>query len=181
MSQKFSLAGLSASRPTMRTLVGGLLIAAAVVSAQPSFAEGFGHHRGGGGEHGEMMGGGRHMGRMLIAVDATDAQRAQIQQIHEAAAADMKPLREAGRGLRERARQLMVSPNAVDRGAAETLRLETMALQDKVSKRRLDAMLAVADVLTPQQRAKLGEMMAKRGDRNHDRMKRHHGDAASKS
>lgn len=173
MSHDFSVAGLRTSRTAMRAVFGSLLIAAAAVSVQPSFAQGFGHHRGG--EHGEMMGGGRHMGRMLDAVDATDAQRAQIRQIHEAAAADMKPLHEAGRALRERARQLMVAPGAVDRGAAETLRLETMALQDKISKRRLDAMLAVADVLTPQQRAKMGELMAKRGERMRERMQRHHG------
>ena len=181
MTQNFSVAGLRTGRTAMRAVFGSLLIAAAAVSVQPSLAQGFDHQRGGMGGHGEMMAGGQHMGRMLDAVGATDAQRAQIKQINEAAAADMKPLHEAGRSLRERARQLMASPNAVDRSAAESLRLETMALHDKVSKRRLDAMLAVADVLTPQQRAKIGEMMAKRAEHMRDGMKRHHGDAAPKS
>ncbi len=179
MSQNFSLAGLSTSRTAVRTLVGGLLIAAAVVSVQPSYAQG-GHHRGGG-EHGEMMGGGRHMGRMLDAVGADDAQRAQIKQIREAAAVDLKALRESGRPLRERARQLMASPNAVDRSAAEILRQDMLRLHDQVSKRRMQSMLDAADVLTPTQRAKLGELMAKRGEHMRDRMKRHHGDAGSKS
>ncbi|MEO8278909.1 MAG: Spy/CpxP family protein refolding chaperone [Ideonella sp.] len=179
MSQKFSIAGLRTSRTAMRTVFASLLIGAAAISVQPSFAQGFGHHRGA--EQGDMMGGGRHMGRMLDAVGATDAQRAQIKQIHAAAAADMKPLLESGRGLRERGRQLMVAPGAVDRGAAETLRLDTMALQNTISKRRLDAMLAVADVLTPEQRAKIGDMMAKRGQRMGERMKRHQGDATPKS
>lgn len=181
MSQQISLSGQRPGRGTVRMLFGSLLVAAAAIAVQPSFAAGGDHHRGGPG-HGEMFGGGsRHMGKMLDMVDATDAQRAQIKQIHEAAAADMKPLHDAGRSLRDRSRQLLISPNAVDRGAAESLRLEMLALHDKVSKRRLDAMLAVADVLTPEQRAKIGEMMAKRGDRMRKRMEKHNGEAASKS
>ncbi len=135
------------------------------------------------GDRGEMMGGGgRHMGHMLDAVDATDAQRAQIKQIHEASAAKMKPLRDTERGLRERGRQLLVSPNGIDRGAAETLRLQGLELHNQMSKIRLDSMLSSAEVLTPQQRAKLGEMAAKRSERMRERMKRHHGEpAAAKS
>ncbi len=181
MFQQISLSGQRPGRGTMRMLFGSLLVAAAAVAVQPSFAAGGDHHRGGSG-HGEMSSGGsRHMGKMLDKVDATEAQRAQIKQIHEAAKVDMKPLREAGRSLRERSSQLLNSPNAVDRGAAESLRLEMMALHDQVSKRRLDAMLAVADVLTPEQRAKIGEMRAKRGDHMRKRMERHHGEAAPKS
>ncbi len=182
MSQKTSFSGLRPSRGAMRLMVGSMLLAVAAVAVQPSFARG-GDHHGRGMDQGEMFGGGggRHMGRMLDLVDASEAQRAEIKKIHEAAAVDMKALRDSGRGLRERGRQLMLAPGAVDRGAAESLRLEMLALHDKMSKRRLDTMLAVADVLTPEQRAKIGEVMAKRGERMRDRMENRRGDAAPKS
>ena len=144
-----------------------------------------GMRHGMGGMHGDMghgMGGGmmfrgspERMGRMvdhmLDGLNASDAQRSQIKQIAAAAAADMKTQREAGRALRQRAMQAFVAPN-VDAAAVEQVRQQMLQQHDQVSRRMTQAMLDVARVLTPEQRARLGERMRDRQARMQDRMKR---------
>lgn len=174
---------ISSSRGVARTVIGSLFVAAAALAAQPSLAHGERHH-GGGGHHGMMMEGGghhhRHMARMLEHVGATDAQRAEIKRIAEAAAQQAKPIREQQRALREQARAQMNS-GVVNRSAAESLRAEMVRLHDQASKIRLDAMLDIADQLTPEQRAKIGAMMAKRAEHRREHRMHHHGHAAPKS
>ena len=135
------------------------------------------HH----GMHGDGMGGmmfggspermGRMIDHMLDGVGATDAQRSQIKQIASAAAGDMKTQMEAGRGLRERGMQIFAAPT-VDAAAAEQLRQQMLQQHDAMSKRTTQAMLDVARVLTPEQRAKLGERMKDRQSRMAERMRR---------
>lgn len=172
----------SPSRGISRTVLGSLLVAAAVLTAQPSVAQG---HRGGGeghAQHGMMFGGGqRHIERMLDVVEANDAQRASIKGIASAAQAKAQPIREQRKALHEQTRALLNAQGAVDRGAAESLRLRMMALHDQGSKIRLDAMLDIADQLTPAQREKIGAMMAKRGEHMREHRMHRHGDAAPKS
>ncbi|WP_418315942.1 Spy/CpxP family protein refolding chaperone [Piscinibacter sakaiensis] len=174
----------SSRRGVTRTVLGSLLVAAAALAAQPSLAHGERHHGGGGGHHGMMMEGGgpqqRHMARMLDFVEATDAQRASVKGIADAAAAKAKPLRDQQRALREQARAQMNS-GVVNRTAAESMRQQMVALHDQTSKIRLDAMLDIADQLTPEQRAKIGAMMAKRAEHKREHRMQHHGDAAPKS
>ena len=55
---------------------------------------------------------------MLDGLNATDAQRTQIRQIAQAAAADLKAQREAGRALRDKGMQIFTAPT-VDAAAAE--------------------------------------------------------------
>ena len=135
-----------------------------------------------GGMHHGMDGGGmmfrgspEHMGRMidhlLDGLNASDAQRSQIKQIAAAAAVDMKAQAEAGRALRQRAMQAFTAPN-VDAAAAEQVRQQMLQQHDQMSRRVTQAMLDVARVLTPEQRARLGERMRDRQARMEDRMKR---------
>ncbi|HSC62308.1 MAG TPA: Spy/CpxP family protein refolding chaperone [Caldimonas sp.] len=143
---------------------------------------GWGEHHGMGGMHGGGMGGGmmfggspEHMGRivdhMLDGLNASDAQRTQIKQIAAAAAADLKASAEAGRGLRQRAMQAFAAPT-VDAAAVEQVRQQMLQQHDQMSRRMTQAMLDVAKVLTPEQRARLGERMRDRQARMEDRMKR---------
>jgi Spy/CpxP family protein refolding chaperone len=117
------------------------------------------------------MMGGRGVDHMLDGLNATDAQRSQIKQIAQAAAADMKAQHEAGRALRERAMQIFAAPN-VDAAAAESVRQQMQQQHDQASKRMLQAMLDAGKVLTPEQRTKLAERMKQRGDMMRDRMQR---------
>ena len=113
---------------------------------------------------------GRRLDRMLDAVGASDAQRAQIRQIVQAAGADMRTQREAGRTLRAQGLQIFTAP-AIDAGAAEALRQRMLAQHEQGSRRMLQAMLEVANVLTPEQRARLGERVRQRAERMQERMR----------
>ena len=145
-----------------------------------------GHHMAGPGMggHGMMAGNPEQIGRMadhmLDGLNATEAQRTQIKKIAVAAAADLKAQREAGRALHEKGLQLFGAPT-VDAAAAEALRLQMLARHDQASKRMLQAMLEIANVLTPEQRAKAGERMKQRGDAMRDRQQRMQQGPAQKS
>jgi Spy/CpxP family protein refolding chaperone len=142
---------------------------------------GWGERHGMGGMHhgmggGMMFGGspermGRMIDHMLDGLDASDAQRGQIKQIAAGAAADLKAQGEASRALRQRAMQAFTAPT-VDAGAVEQVRQQMLQQHDQMSRRMTQAMLDVARVLTPEQRARLGERMRDRQARMEDRMKR---------
>jgi Spy/CpxP family protein refolding chaperone len=165
-------------------LFSGLVIAIAATAGAPSFAQAPataeaagmprmgghpGHHRMD--RHGGEAGAPRHMARMLDRIGASEAQRTQIQQLREAAAPELKALREAGRALREQQRQVL-SAATIDTNRAEQLRMQMVEHHDKGSRRRTQLMLDIAQVLTPEQRAQLGALMAQRTSRGHGGMKR---------
>ncbi|MCV2352156.1 Spy/CpxP family protein refolding chaperone [Paucibacter sp. Y2R2-4] len=133
-------------------------IAVVAVSAQamgPGGPMEPGGHRGGP----DMMMG-RSMEHMLDNVDASDAQRAQVKQIMQAAMNDLKPQRESGRKLHMQMMDLLSAP-MIDAGAVENLRQQVQSQQELSSKRMSQAMVDAARVLTPEQRAKLAERMKK--------------------
>ena len=152
---------------------------AAATLSQPALAMPGGHGGHHGGPHGEMHGGMRGgmampfanpqmAGRLLDSVNATPEQRTQIKALADAAQRDLQAERSAGRQLREQAMTLFAQPT-VDARAAEALRQQMLARQDAASKRMTQFMLDVSRVLTPEQRQRLTERMAKR----HDMMERH--------
>jgi Spy/CpxP family protein refolding chaperone len=107
--------------------------------------------------------------RALDHVKATPEQRTQIRQILQSARTDLQAQKEAGRALREQARQLFSQPT-VDARAAEDLRQRMLAQHDQRSKRMMQAMLDASRVLTPEQRRQMADAMGKR----RDMMERHH-------
>lgn len=154
----------------MRLLLGTLVVAVAAGLAQTAIAA----PHGGMGDHGAMAGRGhaegmmggmgalgqpRQMERMLDSVNATAEQRAQIKQIAEAARADLKAQRDAGRKLHEQGQALFVQPT-VDARAVEALRQQMVAQHDQASKRMTQALLDVSRVLTPEQRKAMADRMA---------------------
>ncbi len=147
----------------------GLLLALGGAFATSALAQG--HHGAG------MMFGasperlGRMIDHMLDGVSASDAQRSQVKQIAQTAAADMKTEREATRALRERAMQVFTAPT-VDANAAESVRAQLHAQHDQSSRRMLQAMLDISRVLSPEQRAKLGERFKQRGAQREERLQR---------
>lgn len=140
-------------------LVGGGLVSTAVGSGMMGPAS-F-RHFGGHGHHGGPITPERakeraaHMVRHLSwAVDATDAQQRQLTQIAQTMVNDLLPAHEKMRSARGKIASLLRAPKT-DRAALEALRAEHVALADDVSKRIAQGMADAADVLTPQQRAKL--------------------------
>jgi periplasmic protein CpxP/Spy len=94
----------------------------------------------------------------LADVKATDAQQKQIASILAAAAADMKPLRDQHKANRDAIGKALTAPT-VDRTALEALRAKELELAEAASKRFTLAVADAADVLSPDQRAKLLERM----------------------
>ena len=187
MSHSHSLAQPHPGRAAVRLFFSGVVIAIAAMAGAPSFAQapaggesprmqGMGGHHGhhGMGRQGGEAGAPRHMARMLERIGASEAQRVQIQQLSQAAAPELKAQREAGRALRDQQRQLL-SAATIDTNRAEQLRMQMVDHHDKTSRRRTQLMIDIAQVLTPEQRAQLGTMMAQRGSRGHGEMKRGQG------
>jgi periplasmic protein CpxP/Spy len=159
----------------VRVLMFGMMVAVLATWATSTWAQPGGHgmHHGGGGM---MMGGSpEHMGRMidhmLDGVDATEAQRSQIRQIVQGAAADLKTQREAARGLRQRGLEVFTQPN-VDANAAESVRQQMLVQHDQMSRRTMQAMLEISRVLTPEQKAKIADRIKQRAARMQERMER---------
>ena len=177
MRQSSKTQTLPSQLPALRLLLGTLVVAVAGSLAQTAIAAphggmggpgmaGHGHAdgmMGGPGMGGRMgmMGQPHQMQRLLDGANATPEQRAQIKQITDAARADLKAQRDAGRTLHEQGMALFLQPN-VDARAVEALRQQMLAQHDQASKRVTQAMLDVSRVLTPEQRKAIGERMAQR-------------------
>jgi protein CpxP len=167
--------------PGVRWMVLAVLVAGASMFALSAWAQPMGpggmggpggmHGHGGMGEPGAMgmpFGGSpermaRRIDHMLDGLKATDAQRTQIKQIAQAAATDLKAQHEARAALRERGAQIFAAPN-VDAAAAESVRQQMLQQHDQASRRGLQAMLDISKVLTPEQRAQLGQRIKQRQD-----------------
>jgi Spy/CpxP family protein refolding chaperone len=67
--------------------------------------------------------------------------------------------------------QVLTAPT-IDPAAAEQVRQQMLQQHDQMSRRAMQAMLDVAKVLTPEQRATIGERMRDRQARMEDRMQR---------
>jgi Spy/CpxP family protein refolding chaperone len=99
-----------------------------------------------------------------IELDATPEQQEKLRAIAKAAVGDLLPMREKARAARARAAELLTRPT-IDRAAIEAFRAEQMALAETASKRIAQALVDVAEVLTPEQRQKVHEFLEWRRDR----------------
>ena len=147
-------------------LVGGGLASTAFGHGMGPGLMGFGHrgHWGDHGRHGPITPAEakEHASRMVEhlawAIDATAEQKAQLTQIAEGLVNDLLPVHQKLEAAHGRIAALLRAPKT-DRVALEALRAEHIALADDVSKRIAQGVADAADVLTPQQRAKLAEHM----------------------
>jgi periplasmic protein CpxP/Spy len=99
-----------------------------------------------------------HVDHMLkhlyVEIDATDAQKAQIAPLVKQAVSDLMPLHTELQAAHTQAiAGLTASP--VDRAALEASRVAHLQLADQASKRLVQLMADVSDVLTPAQRSAL--------------------------
>jgi Spy/CpxP family protein refolding chaperone len=161
-------------RPWRRVAIAALIGSLATGAGLTAYAHGggpFGGHRGPGGWH--MGPGGQTdpeaMKRrvdasvrwMLADINATEAQQQRIAEIVGATMTEMAPLRAKHREARRSVMELLAKPN-VDRAALEAIRAQEMQSADAMSKRFVQSLADVADVLTPEQRAQLAEKMKQR-------------------
>jgi len=157
---KRSFRDLVFNRSTVLAFVAGAAVATAVgVSAQVAAM--------GGWHHGSMLDGthstaevNAHVDHMLkhfyVEIDATDAQKAQIGPLVKQAVNDLLPLRAQAQSAHQRAMDALTQPT-LDRPALEAVRAEHLQLADQASKRLVQLMGDVGEVLTPVQRKALAD------------------------
>jgi protein CpxP len=104
------------------------------------------------------------IGRLVNEVGGTQDQKDRLVAIAAAAMADLRPLREQARQARLRSLELLGAP-LVDRGALEQQRVLQIQAIDARSRRTVQAMADAAEVLTPEQRAKVAARMKSRMQR----------------
>ena len=97
-----------------------------------------------------------------IELDASADQQAKLETIVKGAVRELAPMRDKLLAARQQARDLLTQ-STVDRGAIEKLRAEQIATMDAVTKRVAQAIGDAAEVLTPDQRKKLGDMLPPHG------------------
>jgi len=172
---------LSSERPRPRRgrAIAGVLIVALAgglvgAFASQSFSQGFGpawHMTVGGPIGGPLTQqqiadrADRMVRHLAIEIDANADQQAKLEAIVKAAIGDLAPMREKLMAARRQARDVLTAPT-VDRAAIEKLRAEQIAAMDTLSKRLAQAVGDAAEVLTPDQRRKLGEMLPPVGDQD---------------
>src|ERR1700688_4793317 len=101
-----------------------------------------------------------HVDHMLkhlyVEIDATDAQKAQIAPLVKQAVDDLLPLHSQLHTAHAHIMRALTQPT-VDRAALEAARAEHLQLADQASKRFIQPIADVGDVLTPQQRKALAD------------------------
>jgi periplasmic protein CpxP/Spy len=105
----------------------------------------------------------RAVRHVAIELDASPEQQQKLQAIAKSAITDLVPLRDKVRTTHQKVRELLTA-TTVDRTAIEKLRAEQVATMDGVSKRLAQAVGDAAEVLNPEQRRKLGDMLPPLGE-----------------
>lgn len=148
-----------------RLVVAGGIAAVAAggigVAAATGATDGIGHYVIKAGMQHGMGFGGHGFARALDSVDVTPEQEEKIWAIIDEARAELRPMMREFRGTREAVAEL-IGAATLDREAAETLRAERIAMFDDASRKMTAALIEAAEVLTPEQRAKLIENFEER-------------------
>ena len=146
-----------------RTALAAALVASgAALPVLVASAQGAGHgmmHGSSGDMHAKAMG---HVTQMLDAVGATDDQKTKIGSILHSGFEPMGKLHEDMGASHKTLHQILAAPT-VDRAALEQLRAAQIARIDSASRAATGAMADAAEVLRPDQRAKLVAMAAQHG------------------
>jgi periplasmic protein CpxP/Spy len=97
---------------------------------------------------------------ILHRIDATEEQRQQVQAIVQAAVQDLLPMRDQHRQYRQALREALTRPT-INRDTLGEIRRAELQLAEAASSRLVEAIADGAEVLTPEQRARLAELAAR--------------------
>jgi protein CpxP len=120
------------------------------------------HHRGG-----DLFG-----PMMMEMLDLTDAQRAQIKQIHENAKPTLKPLWQQEHQSHRAMMDLITSGN-FDQAKAQAIANQEAQIHAQLEVQHAQLMAQAYQVLTSEQKTKLSEFLAKQQQRMEEHMKEH--------
>jgi periplasmic protein CpxP/Spy len=142
------------------TFVAGGLVMSGTPAAALSMGMGMAMDHAGMSGHGDMHAMMQaHVQKMLTAVGATADQRSRINTILKTAMVSIAPIHDKLAAAHGDLHRLLTAPT-IDRGALEQLRAARMADFDQISKTLVQSLADAADVLSPEQRAKLATLMA---------------------
>ena len=142
----------------------GAALLAAVLLAGTAIAQG--PHGPGGDLFGPML------GNMTDILDLTDAQQAQIKQIHENAKPSMKPLMDQEHQSHQALMQLITSGNFSEAAAKKILDQESQ-VHEQMALQHAQLAAQAYQVLTPDQKTKFAQVMARHQQRMQERMQPH--------
>lgn len=103
----------------------------------------------------------RHLG---IEIDATEEQEARMIEIALGVVREVRPLKERMRLTGDELKSLLTAPT-IDRQALEDLRAARLAEAERISKTLVGAVADLAEVLTPEQRATVEQLIRERRER----------------
>jgi Spy/CpxP family protein refolding chaperone len=101
----------------------------------------------------------RHVEHLLDEVDASDAQRTQVDAIVDETAPKMYALSQEGRALREQIKQALLAQQ-VDKARIAAAHQELDGLATRLTDTALSGLTRVAEVLTPAQRKQVADKLA---------------------
>jgi len=104
----------------------------------------------------------RMVRHLAVELNASAEQQDKLSTIVKGAVKDIAPLREKMLVVRQQGRDLLTAAT-VDRAALEKLRADQLATRDLASKRFVQALADAAEVLTPDQRKQLKELLPPAG------------------
>lgn len=111
-------------------------------------------------KHGKRGRRGQHMDKLIQQLDLSPEQSEQVEAIREESKAAAEDLKEQMRSQHEEMKSLMASD-----ASTEEIRIqyqEGQALRQEIGNNRFETMLEIREVLTPEQRAKIAELIEQR-------------------
>lgn len=104
----------------------------------------------------------RRMEHMMEDIDATPEQSKKLKELFGSARDEIAPMLDDFRDTRNAAADILGAPT-IDRSAIEKLRSERVAAIDAASRKMTATLVDAAEILTPEQRAKILERFKARG------------------
>jgi Spy/CpxP family protein refolding chaperone len=112
------------------------------------------------------------IGHWADVLDLTDAQQAQIKQLHENAKPTMKPLMQQEHQSHEALMQLITSGNFTEVAAKKILDQES-AVHEQLALQHASFAAQAYQLLTPEQKTKFAQVMARHQQRMQQHMQEH--------
>ncbi|MBV8050246.1 MAG: Spy/CpxP family protein refolding chaperone [Acidobacteriaceae bacterium] len=122
------------------------------------------------GHGGELFG--PMLENMTDILDLTDAQQAQIKQLHENAKPTMKPLMEQEHQIHQSLMQLITSGTLTDANAKPILDQESQ-VHEQLALQHAKLAAQAYQLLTPEQKTKFAQVMARHQQRMQEHMQQH--------
>jgi len=174
---------MSTTTSPRRRLLGGIAVVALAVAGVTSAGVFAQAHNGASAPHAMAMSMSpadlaEHIPKLLehiyVEVDATPEQKAKLDPILRQAVTDFAAMHTQAHGAHAQALALLTA-DTIDRTALETLRASHLQAADQASKRFVQLIADVADVLTPAQRKALAERIAQHHAQMGAQTSWHHG------